>query len=130
MDGLDRIFNRPQFNGQVEAGRNYILVDDTITQGGTFAAMTQNVQDGGGEVAALVALSGKNYSATLRANEDLIGTLRTKIGDVEPAFQRATGYGFDQITASEARYLASYKPVEQLRDRIEAAADEEDGRRV
>ena len=128
MDGLGRIFARPQFDGQVEAGRNYILVDDTITQGGTFAAMAAHVQDGGGKIAALIALSGKTYSAILRADENLIGTLRNKIGDAEHAFQRATGHDFEQLTASEARYLASYKPVDQLRNRIEAAADEADVR--
>ena len=38
LDGLDRIFAPVDFAGTVEPG-DYLLVDDTLTQGGTFAAL-------------------------------------------------------------------------------------------
>ncbi|MEO8296359.1 MAG: transglycosylase SLT domain-containing protein, partial [Burkholderiales bacterium] len=38
-DGMARIARQPEFAGEVEPGRNYVLVDDTLTQGGTFAQL-------------------------------------------------------------------------------------------
>lgn len=36
-DGLQRLARQPVFAGAVRSGENYILVDDPLTQGGTFA---------------------------------------------------------------------------------------------
>jgi hypothetical protein len=37
---------------------------------------------------------------------------------VEPAFKAVTGYGFDALTKSEARYLAKHNDAQSIRDRI------------
>lgn len=42
----------PRFDGPVEAGRDYLLVDDTLTQGGTFTSLAAHIRAGGGNVAA------------------------------------------------------------------------------
>lgn len=118
MDGLGRVFNRPIFSGPVQADRNYVLVDDTITQGGTFAALADHIEAGGGRVAKIVALSGKQYSAKISADDAAISLVREKFGDHEDDFRKATGYGFDQLTQSEARYIANFKPSAAVRDRI------------
>ena len=118
MDGLGRIFNRPEFSGVVEAGRNYIMVDDTITQGGTFASLAQHIEAGGGNVAAAIALTGKQYSRIITPSEQTLAKLREIHGDLENEFRQATGYGFDGLTESEARYLANFKPVKSVRDRV------------
>ena len=34
----------PTFNGKVEAGKNYIIVDDTLTQGGTLASLRDTLK--------------------------------------------------------------------------------------
>jgi hypothetical protein len=122
MDGLGRIFSRPMFDGRVEPGRNYVLVDDTITQGGTFAALADHIEGGGGKVASIIALSGKQYGAIISVDPATISSVRQKFGDLENDFQKATGYNFDQLTQSEARYLANYKPAAAVRDRIAAEA--------
>jgi adenine/guanine phosphoribosyltransferase-like PRPP-binding protein len=118
LDGLDRLFARPEFVGKVEPGRNYVLVDDTITQGGTFAALVAHIEQGGGKVAAVVALTGKQYSSKITLSAETLSRLREKFGDIENEFRTATGHGFDSLTESEARYLANYKPVERIRTRI------------
>lgn len=118
MAGLERIFNRPVFSGDVEPGRAYILIDDTLTQGGTFAALEQHIVAGGGKVIGAIALTGKQYGSCLRLQEETLDKLRGAYGDLEARFQEQTGYGFDQLTESEARYLASYKPSAVVRDRI------------
>jgi GGDEF domain-containing protein/adenine/guanine phosphoribosyltransferase-like PRPP-binding protein len=118
LTGLDRIFRRPEFAGDVADGESYLLVDDTLTQGGTFAAMVDHIESRGGMVIGTVALTGKQYSAKIALSEQTLGNLREKFGDIEQQFQRATGHGFDVLTESEARYLINFKPADAVRDRI------------
>lgn len=124
LGGLDRIFAAPDFAGPVVAGAQYVLVDDTLTQGATFAAMASHIEENGGHVLAVVALTGKQYSAKLKTSPETLQRLRDKYGDIEPAFRAATGYGFDALTQSEARYLASFEPAQSVRDRVIAAGNE------
>ncbi|CAM4266814.1 Phage MuF C-terminal domain-containing protein [Comamonas aquatilis] len=119
MDGLDRIFAPVDFAGTVEAVP-YLLVDDTLTQGGTFTALASHIREGGGTVAGVIALTGKQYSAKIQPSPETLASLRQKHGDLENEFRAATGYGFDALTESEARYLARYEPADRLRDRISA----------
>ncbi|MGC3944590.1 MAG: PLxRFG domain-containing protein [Chryseolinea sp.] len=123
MDGLQRILSSPVFDGPVAPGGRYILVDDALTQGGTFAALASHIKDNGGEVVGAVALTGKQYSAKIVPSPDLLSQVREKYADVEPAFRAATGYGFDALTESEARYLAKHDAPAGVRDRISEAGD-------
>lgn len=118
LDGLDRIFAAPEFEGEVIAGQDYLLLDDTLTQGGTFAALASHIEANGGHVVAAVALTGKQYSAKLALSPETLTALREKHGDLESDFRAATGYGFDALTESEARYLTNFKPATAVRDRI------------
>jgi hypothetical protein len=95
MDGLDRIFAPVDFAGAVEA-KPYLLVDDTLTQGGTFAALASHIREGGGTVAGVIALTGKQYSAKIQPSPETLASLRQKHGDLENEFRAATGYGFDR----------------------------------
>jgi orotate phosphoribosyltransferase-like protein len=119
--GLDRIFHPPQFYGTVEYGRNYVLVDDTVTQGRTFANLAVHVDAAGGHVVAAIALTGKQYSAKIALSPSTLGALRARYGDIEPVFSSIAGYGYDQLTESEARYLVTYKPAQWVRDEILSA---------
>lgn len=118
LAGVDRLFARPTFDGPVEPGRSYILVDDTITQGGTFAALAKHIEDGGGHVLGTVALTGKQYSAKMALSDSTLAKLREQHGDIEQQFRAAAGHGFDALTESEGRYLTSYRPADALRNRI------------
>jgi hypothetical protein len=55
--------------------------------------------------------------------------VRQKFGDLENEFRKATGYGYDQLTQSEARYLTNFKPASSVRDRINAQATKIDHQR-
>lgn len=123
-DGLDRIFSSPEFSGKVEPGRGYVLVDDTLTQGATFAALASHIEAAGGHISAVVALTGKGYSAMITPTPETIEKLRALHAEIEPQFQAATGYGFDGLTQSEARYLTNYRPLESVRNRVAAAVQE------
>lgn len=118
LDGLGRIFQQPEFDGKVEPGKAYFLVDDTLTQGGTIAALASHIQQNGGRVVGSFALTGKLYSATLRLSPETLSELRARYGDVEQSFREATGRGFDALTESEGRYLAKHDAPDAVRDRI------------
>lgn len=120
LDGLDRLFATPEFDGPIKKGADYLLVDDTLTQGGTFASLASHIRQNGGQVVGVVALSGKKYSADLTLPPELLKQVREKFSDVEPQFRAATGYGFDALTASEARYLVKHDSPDTVRDRIAA----------
>jgi hypothetical protein len=121
MDGLDRLLNSPEFDGPVKNGADYLLVDDTLTQGGTFASLASHIRARGGNVVGAVALTGKQYSSTMSLSQDLLSQVRERFQDVESSFRAATGYGFDALTQSEARYLAHFKSADTARARIIAA---------
>ena len=123
MTGLDRILASPEFDGEVLPGQSYVLVDDTLTQGATFAALASHIQAGGGKVIASVALTSKAYSAKLAPSTESINSLRTLHGTVEPNFKAATGYGFDGLTQSEVRYLTNFAPTATVRNRFIAAGN-------
>lgn len=118
LTGLDRIFQQPEFDGPVQPGQAYLLVDDTLTQGGTLAALAAHIQHGGGRVVGSFALTGKQYSATLRLSPETLKQVRERYGDIEDEFRAATGRGFDTLTESEGRYLAKHGTPESVRDRI------------
>jgi hypothetical protein len=52
-----RLFNRPKFDGEVQKGRDYILVDDMVTMGGTFGDLRHYIESRGGNVVDMVSLS-------------------------------------------------------------------------
>ncbi|WP_338619046.1 LPD38 domain-containing protein [Achromobacter sp. E1] len=118
LDGMGRIFQQPEFDGEVQPGRAYFLVDDTLTQGGTLAALASHIRQNGGRVVGSFALTGKLYSATLRLSPETLSELRARYGDVEQEFREATGRGFDALTESEGRYLAKHDAPDAVRDRI------------
>jgi len=72
---------------------------------------------------ATAALTGKRHSAKMSLSPELLGQVRERFSDVEPAFRAANGYGFDALTESEARYLAAHRSPESVRSRILAQRD-------
>jgi len=121
QSGLDRVFAEVPFEGEVKPGQNYLLIDDTLTQGGTLADLADHIESRGGKVLGALALTGKEYSAKMQLSNELLSQLRAIHGNVESAFQRARGYDFSRLTESEARTLIKWKPASAVRDRILAA---------
>lgn len=99
-------------------------MDDTLTQGGTFAALASHIRQQDGRVVGAFALTGKQYSAKLKPDTAILGQLTEKYGDIEHEFTAATGYSYKALTQSEARTLANFTPSESVRDRILTAGNE------
>lgn len=121
-DGWHRLANPAMFSGKVIAGADYLIVDDFIGQGGTVANLAGFIQSNGGQVIGVTTLTGQPYSARLAPDPVMIDALRKKHGkDLEDWWQEQFGYGFDNLTHSEARYLERVADVDTIRTRILAA---------
>ena len=125
--GYHRLAYPALFDGEVETGRNYVLVDDFVGQGGTLANLKGFIEAHGGLALVCTTLTGKPYSAKLRPGEETLRALRNKHGDeLEAWWQENFGYGFDCLTESEARYLERADSAELIRDRLLAARQKDD----
>ncbi|WP_411705419.1 phosphoribosyltransferase [Edaphovirga cremea] len=85
-----------------------MLLDDSLTQGGTFAALASHIEAGGGRVVGAVALTEKQYTAKFSPSPETLQALREKHGDIESDFLAATGHDFDALIESETRYISNF----------------------
>lgn len=120
--GYHRLAHPALFDGEVEKGRNYFLVDDFVGQGGTIANLKGFIEVHGGFVVLASTLTGKPYSAKLTVEPATLNALRDKHGDkLENWWKETFGYGFEFLTESEARYLERADEAQLIRDRLLAA---------
>jgi len=120
--GYHRLAYPALFNGDVEHGRGYLLVDDFVGQGGTLANLRGFVEERGGRVIACTTLTGKPYSTKLTPSDATLRSPRAKHGsELESWWKITFGYGFDLLSESEARYLERADSAELIRDRLLAA---------
>ncbi len=78
--GWYRMAFRPEFEGDVAPGRDYILVDDCVTGGGSLSEMRQHVCRGGGEVVACSTIGYAQFSTNLAISNETQLALQTKYG--------------------------------------------------
>lgn len=125
-DGFHRLATKVTFSGPVKPG-DYLILDDTLTQGGTLAELKTHIEDAGGHVVLASALTGKQYSRKLALSSDTLGQLRERFGSIENWWRDTFGHDFSGLTESEGRFLLKLKGnprPDAVRDRIIAARDE------
>lgn len=106
--GRDRTAGRPRFEGNVDPGRNYVIVDDHATMGGTLQALRQHIEDGGGRVRAASTLSASKGSRTLAVTSDTLEQLRERLGpDTAVFMERKLGRPLESLTEKEALRILS-----------------------
>lgn len=83
-DGFHRLALPPPFDG-VLAGQydTAVILDDTLTQGGTLANLRGHLGYQGVQVIAATVLTGKQYSARLALLPDTLANLRNRHADLE-----------------------------------------------
>jgi hypothetical protein len=120
--GYHRLANQALFFGAVLPEQHYLIVDDFVGQGGTLANLIGFIKSQGGHVVGATALTGKPYSAKLAPDEKQIQALRDKYGqEFEEWWRQRFGFGFTELTRSEARYLENSPDAHTVRDRLVAA---------
>ena len=63
----------------------------------------------GGSVIGATALMGKDYSVNVTLDDGQLSELRGKHGQLEQWWRERFGFGFECLTASEARYLGKIR---------------------
>ncbi len=122
-DGFHRLALPPPFDGIAPDGFSFaVILDDTLTQGGTLANLRGHLEAQGIQIIAATTLTGKQYSAKLSLCSETLQEVRKCYANLEFWWIKTFGYGFDHLTESEARYLLnSGQTVDTIRDRITAA---------
>jgi hypoxanthine-guanine phosphoribosyltransferase len=78
--GWWRLVSPALFSGQITPGTAYILLDDFIGMGGTFANLRGYIEAKGGVVVHAQALTGKPHSSKLSLQHDTLEALRERYG--------------------------------------------------
>lgn len=117
-DGFTRLAKQAVFDGKVQSGQDYVIIDDFVGQGGTLANLKGYIESNGGKVLGSAVLTGRPYSAKLRPDDLRIKELRGKHGQIETWWHDQFGFSFNELTESEARYLCNTKDADTIRNRV------------
>ncbi len=122
-DAMERLIARASFQGPVQRGGNYVLVDDVTTLGGTLCDLSDYIRRNGGNVVAACVLvnasrSGRLFPArkTVRRLEEQYGHVIRQTFRIEPT----------ALTADEAQYLIGFRTAEEIRGRSAKAREKTD----
>lgn len=113
-----RLSQYPFFDGYVQKGRDYVILDDTVSMGGTLASLRGYIENKGGNVLLAIALTGHDGAALLNIKDAMLRNLYNKHGDeLDEWWKKEVGFGVDKLTQGEAGHLK--KPsFEEIRNRI------------
>ena len=121
-----RLSQYPFFDGDVQQERNYVILDDTLSMGGTLASLRGYIENKGGHVILAVALTGHDGAASLNIKEAMLKAIQNKHGDeLDEWWKSEVGFGVDKLTQGEAGHLKKAPSVEEIRNRILADRPEE-----
>lgn len=127
-----RFLYQPHFVGDVLTDRPYIIADDTVSLGGTIAALYSHIVRHGGTVLAVSALShisGKNVPLAL--TDGTTSGLKERFGaELDATWKETVGHGLDCLTEGEGRFILEWEAgdrgdpdhmLQRLRARIDRA---------
>ena len=118
-NGDSRLLFQPTFGGIVEKGKNYILIDDTLTMGGTIAALRSFVIQNGANVIGAIVMTSQQRSLQLAPTAEILENIRNKFGEnIEDFLNKELGYGLKELTQAEASHIYAYKDFNSLRVRF------------
>jgi hypothetical protein len=83
QNGEYRLSVHSEFDGPVRAGRDYLIADDNVTQGGTLADLRSYIETHGGRVVGATTLTGSRRSEILAPRPETLAALRAKVPDLE-----------------------------------------------
>ncbi|MBR5675926.1 MAG: PriCT-2 domain-containing protein, partial [Neisseriaceae bacterium] len=114
-----RLAFQPAFGGEVQQGKDYLIVDDTLAAGGTIASLKGYIENRGGKVVGAMAMTARESSLVLPVTQKMLDNIQRNHGNAMNEFwQKEFGYGIDKLTNGEAGHLRKAENVEQIRTRI------------
>lgn len=117
-----RLAMNPTFDGAVEPGRPYVLVDDTLSMGGTISSLRGYIENRGGQVLGAAVMTAHPGAVDLAVKPKMLADIERKHGQaMNNYWKEEFGYGIEQLTQGEAGHLRKASTVDAIRDRITAA---------
>ena len=121
-DQMHRLAHRPKFDGTVQAGRKYILVDDVVTGGGTLSELRCFIESKAGKVAHFLTAGAAQFSTNIALSNKTRLDLESKYGriELEKFLKEYDLYGgkIKYLTESEGRAILGAGSLDTARDRI------------
>jgi hypothetical protein len=122
-NAIERLALRPEFDGDVQQGKRYVLVDDVTSLGGTLAELAHYIQSKGGIVHGIFVLVNAGRLKSFSPDKKTLKTLEARYGhELNDIF----GISVNALTANEARYLIGFRTVAEIRNRLAKAKQEID----
>lgn len=121
-----RLSQYPFFDGNVINNQSYIIVDDTLTMGGTMASLRGFIENNGGNVLIAIALTGHPGAASLNIKDNMLTAINAKHGnELNEWWKSEIGFGIDKLTQGEAGHIKKAPSLEEIKDRIATSRPEE-----
>jgi len=122
-DPMQRLIRRPEFEGPVQVGANYVLVDDVVNFGTTLAELAHYIQLNGGLVSEIAVMVNAGRNKALSPDRKTLSILKERfVNEIIEIF----GIDIDALTANEAQYLVGFRMSNEIRDRCLKAKKEND----
>jgi adenine/guanine phosphoribosyltransferase-like PRPP-binding protein len=126
---FQRLVTPAAFDGAVQAGAEYVLVDDHVGLGGTLANLRGYVEGRGGRVVAMTTLTESREARRISLRAETLAMLRERHGQALDRFWKSQfGYGIDCLTEVEAQNLCRQPSLAAIQDFLAEAAIEARGR--
>ncbi len=117
------------FEGEVQKGRNYLIVDDHVGLGGTLANIKGHIEKNGGSVILTTTLTASHNSQYLAPSPDQIQGIKEKYGSELSEFLiKETGHDIEQLTRAESGQILATKDFNEIRERFVKARENSDAR--
>lgn len=117
-----RLAFNPTFEGTVSPGQKYLIVDDTLTMGGTIASLRGYIENRGGKVVGASVMTAHEGALDLAVKPSMLAGIEQKHGvEMNTFWKENFGYGIEKLTQGEAGHLRSAASVDAIRTRISAA---------
>lgn len=118
---FERIARQPVFDGTVEPGTDYLIVDDTVTMGGTLAAIRGHIESNGGRVILAACLTGGLRQTEIRPTAKMLATTKAKHPALADWWREAFGFDVEALTGSELGTLRKAISLNAIQDKLRLA---------
>lgn len=130
-----RLAIHPAFGGDLMDDVDYIILDDTLTMGGTLADLRGFVMEHGGRVIGAAVAVAHPGAVHVAVKPGMLTGIQAKHGpDMDHFWRETYGYGIECLTQGEAGHLRAAQSVDAIRNRIATARhahfDSMDARRI
>lgn len=103
----DRLFDKPEFAGDVKEGQTYVLLDDHFTTGGTLNSLRMYIESKGGKVVCCTTISASQNKKQMAITKNTVSEVKKKFGFGIDTMLRESGAAYDveSLTEKEGQYL-------------------------